>query len=106
MRKRSEFCLFLTLRLLWTALAWGQSSYQVEATAAPPASALPQNLVAALRPDGIRVLGDKGAVLCEVWFSKSPVGSGGAGGAVYPGLEVGTPLGVLHFPRAASDFRG
>jgi hypothetical protein len=97
--------LLLAAQLLGAGWAWGQGTYKIEPVAAVP-SDVPKALQDALRPQGTRVVGDKGAV-CEVWVGKAvSQGTGGNPDAVYPGLGVGTLVGVLHFPAAGSDFRG
>jgi hypothetical protein len=96
--------LFLAVQLLGTAWAWAQGAYKIEPVASVP-SDVPKALQDALQQQGTRVVGDKGAV-CEVWVGKAIAQGTGNPDAVYPGLGVGTLVGVLHFPAAGSDFRG
>lgn len=109
MRRVSAFATLLVSLLLGASLAWGQGSYTLEPTGAPPASEVAKAVLDALQPQGIRLLGEKGAAVSEVWLSRSVLltqASAGSGDAVYPSLGVGTLLGVLHFPSAGADFRG
>jgi len=97
--------LLLTAQLLGAAWAWSQGIHKIEPVATVP-SDIPKVLQDALQSQGTRVVGDKGPV-CEVWVGKAVAQNTGVNpDAVYPGLGVGTLVGVLHFPAAGSDFRG
>jgi hypothetical protein len=101
--------LILAAQLLAIATAWGQGSYKAEAIGAAPAADLSAPLSNLLDSAGARVVDDRGAMLCEVWLRKSlPTSSSSnpASDVLYGALTPGTLLGVLHFPAAATDFRG
>lgn len=104
-RRARPLGLFLAAQLLGAVWAWGQGAYKIEPVATIPPD-VPKPVQDVLQPQGNRVVGDKGTV-CEVWLGKAVAqGTGGNADALYPGLGVGTLVGVLHFPAAGSDFRG
>lgn len=100
--------LTLAALLLFSMAALGQGNYKVESVAAPAASDVPKALLDVLDAQGARVVGDQGA-LCETWLRKGIAlgqAAGGLGDILYGQLGVGAVVGVLHFPGAATDFRG
>src|SRR2546428_8664531 len=100
--------LFVAALALSAALAFAQGTYRAEASGSPPAD-LPKAVQDALRPAGARLVDGHGAVVCEMWLRKSvPAreGSGGSADVLYPGLGVGTMIGVVRFPNGGSDFCG
>jgi len=93
---------------LSAAMALAQDTYKAEASGSPPAD-LPKAVQDALQPAGARLVDGHGAVVCEMWLRKSvpaQEGSGGSADVLYPGLGVGTMIGVVRFPNGGSDFRG
>jgi hypothetical protein len=101
--------LILATQLLALATAFGQGSYKAEAIGAAPATDVPASLQTVLDSQGARVVNDQGATLCEVWLRKTIPTSASpntSSDLLYGALTEGTFLGVLHFPNAATDFRG
>ena len=101
--------LILATQLLAVATAFGQGSYKAEAIGAARATEVPASLQNVLDSQGARVVNDQGATLCEVWLRKTlPTSSSPnpSSDLLYGALTEGTFLGVLHFPNAATDFRG
>jgi hypothetical protein len=100
--------LILATQLVVVATALGQGSYKAEAIGAAPAD-VPASIQKVLDSQGVKVVSDKGATLCEVWLRKAiPASStpNTAAEVLYGAIAEGTFLGVLHFPNAAADFRG
>jgi hypothetical protein len=101
--------LILATQLWAVATAFGQGSYKAEAIGAAPAADVPASLQTVLDSQGVRVVNDQGAALCEVWLPKSlptRTSPNTSSDLLYGALAEGTFLGVLHFPNAATDFRG
>jgi len=101
--------LILATQLLAVATAFGQGSYKAEAIGAARATEVPASLQNVLDSQGARVVDDQGATLCEVWLRKTLPTSASpnpSSDLLYGALTEGTFLGVLHFPNAATDFRG
>lgn len=69
---------------------------------------VPDTVRQALESKGYRVLLDDGTPVCELWMRKSvPVqAKKDVQGVVYTQLAESSLVGVLHFPRAGSDYRG
>ena len=60
----------------------------------------------ALEPKGWRVLLPDGSVLCEIWLRRNlATGKNEAQGATYTSLLDSTFIGVITFPKPATDFR-
>ncbi len=61
-----------------------------------------------LDPAGYRVSLDDGTTFCELWLRKSVPAQAKKDTAdvVYPQLAESTLVGVLHFPKGGSDYRG
>ncbi len=57
---------------------------------------------------GYRITLDDGGVACEIWLRNGVPAQAkkDVDGAIYPQLTESTLVGVLHFPKAASDYRG
>jgi hypothetical protein len=101
--------LIVAAQLLAIGTAWGQGSYKAEAIGAAPAADLSAPLGKLLDSAGARVANDQGVMLCEVWLRKTlPTTSSPnpASDVLYGTLTPGSLVGVLHFPAAATDFRG
>jgi hypothetical protein len=106
MKRRLVVTTFASLLLVGT-LAWGQGSYRAEPAAAPSASEVPKALLDALDPQGARLVASSGGAVGEVWLGKSvALSSGGSSDALCPTLSVGQFVGLLHLPKATTDFRG
>jgi hypothetical protein len=102
-RSSHWFAWLLVLGMAWPA---GAQEYRAETLEEPaPADALAEEIAAQLHPTGVRVLRGSRTV-CDVWWCKSwPVESAeAAGDLIYP-FSTGQLLGVIRFPRRASDFR-
>jgi len=93
----------LLFTCITTAAAWGQ--YKLEPAGAPPADLTPA-IRQALKQDGARIIGPKGAV-CEVWLrAKSPDGGNSEQNVSFTGVSQGALLGVIRFPAQGADRRG
>ena len=98
--------LVLAIQLCALASAFGQGNYKAEAIGAAPAD-VPASLQSTLDTAGVRVSSDQGA-LCEVWLRKTLPASATpntSSDVLYGALPEGAFLGVLHFPKDATDFR-
>jgi hypothetical protein len=98
--------LSLVFQLCLVVGAFGQGNYKVETIGAAPAD-VPAPILATLDAQGVRVSSDQGA-LCEVWLRKAlPANSSpnGSPDVLYGSLPEGAFLGVLHFPKATTDYR-
>ena len=95
--------LFLLLTISLSTLADGGKVESIGAFADANAA---ESLQKALEPRGYRVKLADGSVLCEIWL-RSGVASGKneAQGAVYTALAESALIGVITFPRPATDFR-
>jgi hypothetical protein len=92
------------LFFLAAVLALAQD-YKLEPIATP-APDLPAAYAAEISPTGYRVNGP-GGPWCEVWFRKTiPVGPKPTDQAIALPIVQGTLLGVIRFPKTASDRRG
>jgi len=99
--------LVLAIQLSSALSAFGQGSYKVEAIGAAP-SDVPAPIQSALDTQGVRVSADGGAALCEVWLRKTLPTSANPNtesDILYGALTEGALLGVVHFPKATTDFR-
>lgn len=96
---------FLILFVSFAAL--GADGGKVESIGAFADQSASEALRKALAPSGYRITLADGSVACEVWFRATvPTGKTDASGAVYTTLPEGALIGVITFPKAASDFRG
>lgn len=98
--------LLVSLLCLSPGSLLGQDSYKVEAADASTLADFPQALLEKLDAPGARVVGSQGAV-CTVWLRKGvpTKADSGAMGVIHGGLENGSFLGALHFPKEGADFR-
>ncbi len=62
----------------------------------------------ALDPAGYRISLDDGTAFCDLWLRKSVPAQAkkDAADVLYPQLAESTLVGVLHFPKGGSDYRG
>lgn len=80
---------------------------KVESVGPLSESAVSQQVRQSLEPEGYRLTLDDSKPCCELWLRKSvPVQANKSTELVYPEFAESTLLGVIHFPQAASDFRG
>ena len=71
-------------------------------------AAVPEAVRQTLDPAGYRVSLDDGTTFCELWLRKSVPAQAkkDAADVVYPQLAESMLVGVLHFPKGGSDYRG
>ena len=81
---------------------------KVEKVGALTDAAVPEAVRQTLDPAGYRVLLDDGTPVCELWLRKSIPARAKKDTAdvIYPQLAESTLVGVLHFPKGGSDYRG
>lgn len=93
------------LLLSCSALVAAEHRLEKLETAAPKDSLAPE-LAALLSPTGFKVVRGESRIVCEVWLCKQwPLKDGKAGGDVLYPFTPGQVLGVVRYPRKASDFR-
>ncbi len=80
-------------------------NYKVETIGACADSGVSEGVRNALQPQGIRVVGDSGA-LCELWLRKVLPQTAGSTGASYSTLANGAFVGVIVYRANATDYRG
>jgi hypothetical protein len=99
--------LYLYLCLALFALPCRAQNGRVEDLGPLVDSAVPSAVRQTLDTKGYRVLIDD-AVVCELWFEKNLAVQSGKDiqGVIFPQLAESTLVGVLHFPRTSTDFRG
>ncbi len=98
----------LAAQLLCVVVAYGQG-YKVESAGALTASDVPKATQDMLSAQGIKVLGDQGSTLLEVWLRKSVqtnASPASSSDILYGALSEGEFLGVVHYPAQSADFRG
>ena len=106
MKMHRALGLVLAVQFCVLASAFGQGTYKAEAIGAAPAD-VPASLQSTLDTAGVRVSSDQGA-LCEVWLRKTLPTSATpntSSDVLFGALPEGAFLGVLHFPKDATDFR-
>jgi hypothetical protein len=99
--------LVLAIQFCALASAFGQGSYKAEAIGAAPAD-IPAPIQSTLDAQGVRVSSDQGATLCEVWLRKTlptSANPNASSDVLFGALSAGVFVGVLHFPKDATDFR-
>jgi hypothetical protein len=103
--KRARECLLFLLTLLCLP-SWAQTS-KVESIAALDDPAVPPSIRQSLAPTGYRVTLDGNTAAIDLWFCKqvAALPKGTPSDGVYD-LAESALVGVLHFSRAASDYRG
>ena len=107
MRMHRTLGLILAIQFGMALSAFGQGGYKTETIGAAPAD-IPAPLQSTLDTRGVRVTSDQGATLCEIWLRKTlPTNANPnpESDVLYGALTEGAFLGVLHFPKDASDFR-
>lgn len=70
--------------------------------------AVPEAVRQTLDPVGYRISLDDGTALCNLWLRKSIPAQAkrDAADVLYPQLAESTLVGVLHYPKGGSDYRG
>jgi hypothetical protein len=99
----------LAVLMLTASLAWAQSSYKVAPASLPGSSDVPQPVLAALESQGESFQDSSGNAICQVWFRKDvPVvkSTSSSADVIYGGMSMGELVGLIHFPKKATDYRG
>ncbi|PYV90350.1 MAG: hypothetical protein DMG05_10695 [Acidobacteria bacterium] len=105
--KRILFLIALILIFLAQAAGALAGSYKIENV-----TSLPEGVADAikntLQAQGVRVVNEQGSAWCEVWLRKEIANTNkpASPDAKYPGLHIGSLLGVMKFPANGSDYRG
>jgi hypothetical protein len=93
--------------LLMALLPCAAQSGKLEGIGPLADNAVSQQVRESLEPTGYRLTLDGPQPCCELWLRKSvPAEAKENRELAYPQFAESTLLGVLHFPQAASDFRG
>jgi hypothetical protein len=105
MRQLSSILVAVTLSLTCGAQTAGLE------TLGPPTPDLgfPAAVLQVLDSRGNRLKLADGSVLCDIWLRKNvptQTAKKESEGLLYPGLSESTLIGVISFPKAATDFRG
>jgi hypothetical protein len=97
---------FLSLSLSLVSAFAGTA--KVERIDKPSESPVPAAVWDVLDAKGYRLTLDDGATLADVWLRKNIPTSGAkeAEGVLFPEIASSSLVGVISFPKAASDFRG
>jgi hypothetical protein len=84
------------------------ASAKIETISKPADSPVPETVWQALEQNGYRVVFDDSSVACDVWLRKAVPSSNvkETEGALYPQLLPSTMVGLISFPKAATDYRG
>lgn len=95
------------LILSWSLFCAAQAG-KVENIGALTESAVPEAVRSSLEAKGYRLTLDGAKPACELWLRKNVPSQAKKeiDGVAYPELGESVLLGVIHFPEAASDFRG
>jgi hypothetical protein len=107
-RESRRYVITVAIFFCLAAVACFAQAGKIEPLDATTDPAVPQALRSALAPKGYRVTPDANTPPIEIWYRKEVPAAAkkAADDAVYERLTPGTLMGVLHFPRAASDYRG
>jgi hypothetical protein len=94
------------LSLLVSAPCWAQAG-KVEAIGPLTESSVPEAIRQSLNAKGFRVTPDASSPAVEIWYRKEvPAQSKAGAEAVYDHLTPFVLVGVLHFTKASTDYRG
>jgi hypothetical protein len=96
----------VVLGLCVTALA---QTGKVEMVGPPSESSIPAPVVKVLDSQGQRLKVADGSTICDIWLRKSVPAKTAKNeneGLLYPELSESTLVGLISFPKAATDFRG
>lgn len=93
--------------LLLSLVFGAQSGPKVETTASLSEATVAEAIRSAVDAKGLKVTGENGKTICEVWFRKElATESREVPGAVFGQISEGSFVGVVHFPEPNTDFRG
>lgn len=104
----SRVCtLWAVVAVLMSAVAVAED-YRAVAVQNPPTKEVAPEIAAQLAADGFQVVEGEKKIICEIWPTKAWSAKEGfeASDSVLYGIEPGTLVGVLRFPRGGADFRG
>lgn len=106
-RKLPAFPSAVSLLLLLSCLCIAQNG-KVESLGPLTDSTVPERVRQTMEPKGYRLLLDDGTSICELWLRKSIPAQpkSNAPDILYSNFAESTLVGVLHFPKAGSDYRG
>jgi hypothetical protein len=92
--------------LMAAGLTFGaDAKYSIKTGAAPVPKEINESIAKLLSDQSIRLIDDKGAVLCELWLRKEvPLKSAGTA-PTYRDLDETTILGAIRFPAQVTDYR-
>jgi hypothetical protein len=103
-----QLCLIVVAVTL--CLTCGAQTAGLETLGPPtPELSVPAAVVQVLDSHGNRLKLADGSVLCDIWLRKSvpaETSKKESEGLLYPELSESTLVGVISFPKAATDFRG
>ena len=107
MRKTKAPLPTIGLVLLLSLISFARDG-RVESTGPLTGTEVPEQVRHSLQENGYRLSLDDPKPACELWLRKSVPAQAkkDAEGVAYPQLAESTLVGVVHFPQAASDFRG
>jgi hypothetical protein len=107
MTKLPFFRLLISSTLLVSSLCAAQKG-KADTLGPLTETSVPEAVRQVLDSKGYRVSLDDGTIVCELWTRKSIPGQGKseATDLLYGELAESTLAGVLHFPKAGSDYRG
>jgi hypothetical protein len=89
------------------AVVASAAALKVDTIGALTESSVAEPVRSALDAKGLKVIGETGKAICEVWFRKEvPTAKREVPGAMFAQIPEGTLVGVIHFAEAAQDFRG
>lgn len=105
--KRILFLIALILIFLAQAAGALADAYKIENVTSVP-EGVTAAIKNALQSQGVRVVNDQGSVWCEVWLRKeiANINKPASPDAKYPGLHIGSLVGLMKFPATGSDYRG
>ena len=108
MRRRPAILLLVSSLFLMGSLAWGQGSYKAVTGGAPNVSGIPASVQQVLEANSVQFENGQGTALCQIWWRKGipTTKSSSSADVLYGGLGMGEFLGVVHFPKATTDYRG
>lgn len=100
--------LVVTAVFLYASFVSVFAAAKVERIDRPSDSPVPAAVWDVLDPKGYRLTLDDGTPLADIWLQKKIPGGGAkeAEGVLFPEIVPSTLLGVISFPKAATDFRG
>lgn len=83
------------------------ADFKVEPVGALTDKSVSDAVRATLEDKGVRVIGEDGKPFCEVWLRKDvPTAKEEPMGTIFGKIQEGSIIGVIHFLKDASDYRG